>query len=176
MQISLVQLMIREFTGIYTAELLRYHGQFLRRHGLCRVASLEAKAGAEACLTQTHTHGHKLGRQAFIFSRSSSTNHSKQCLINEQALLTNVCKKTWVNEERKQNKQEEKREKQSFTMKIRHTCVLLWGQTHVYFAGPSLIGWEMGMILGVQWGPHKFSSRIQCSNSTYFFYTTIKNI
>lgn len=54
-QISLVQLMIREFTRIYTAELLLHHGQFLRRHGLCRVASLEAKAGAEACLTQTHT-------------------------------------------------------------------------------------------------------------------------
>lgn len=95
--------------------------------------------------TNTHTATSSARSQAFIFSRSSSVNHSKQCVINEQALLTNVCKKTCVNKELKQNKQEEKREKQSFSLKIRHTCVLLWGQTHTHvrtFARPSLMGWD----------------------------------
>lgn len=131
-QISLVQneSTFREFSGIYTAELLLHHEEFLRRESVSCFISWAQSRCRSVSHTNTHTATSLARRQAFIFSRSSSANHSKQCVINEQALLTNVCKKTWVNKELEQNKQEEKTEKQSFSLKIRHTCVLHWGHTH----------------------------------------------
>lgn len=138
---------------------------------VCVVLHLLSPKQVQERVSRKHTHGHKLGTQAGINFLSFIKHKSKQTMPNQWAGLIDKRLQEDTSEQKlKQNKQEEKREKQSFTVKIRHTCVLLRTNTHVYFARPYLMRWEMGMILGVHWGPHKFSNRIQCSNSMYYIH------
>ncbi len=105
------ELMIRHIPRIYTAELLLHHGEFLRRECVCRVASLEPKAGAGVCVslshthTQTHTHGHKLGTQAGIHFLLFIKRKSQQTMPNQWAGLIDKRLQWDTSEQRAQTEQ-----------------------------------------------------------------------
>lgn len=139
---------------------------------VCVVLHLLSPKQVQKRVSHKHTHGHKLGTQAGINFLSFIKHKSQQTMSNQWAGLIDKRLQEAMSEQRVQTEQTgwEKRETIIHHENQAHLHYPLRTNTHVYFARPSLMGWEMGMILGVHWGPHKFSSRIQCSNSMYFLH------